>query len=157
MVFFTEWYLTVFAGRYWTFSDAKDKLWLSVAYFCFVFSLAAVVPTNKKRFLGLLYGLLTAMVLIQFIRAGIIVNPYEKLLNISTPVCKANARGSAKDSGRGMVPVYIRTVCRSSRITLPSEIVIMRPACSAIVSSCVTSSSVWPYFWLLSFKRRIIS
>lgn len=82
MVFFTEWYLTVFAGRYWTFSDAKDKLWLSVAYFCFVFSLAAVVPTNKKRFLGLLYGLLTAMVLIQFIRAGIIVNPYEKLLNI---------------------------------------------------------------------------
>lgn len=78
-IFFTEWYLTAFTGRY--FSTAKDELLLGIAYLCFTFSLSAVIPTNKKRFFSLLYGLLISIILIQLIQAEIIVNPYE-LLNI---------------------------------------------------------------------------
>lgn len=78
-IFFTEWYLTAFHGRYWTFST----LLLSIAYLCFIFSLLAVVPTNKKRLFSLLYGLLISIVLIQLIQAELIVNPYEQLLNVS--------------------------------------------------------------------------
>lgn len=81
-IFFTEWYLTAFTGRYWTFGTAKDELLLSIAYLCLTFSLLAVVPTNKKRLFSLLYGLLISIILIQLIQAEIIVNPYEQLLNI---------------------------------------------------------------------------
>lgn len=81
MIFFTEWYLTAFTGRYWTFSTAKDKLLLGIAYLCFTFSFLAVIPTNKKRLFSLLYGVLESIILILLIRAGIIVNPYD-LLNI---------------------------------------------------------------------------
>lgn len=81
MIFFTEWYLTAFTGRYWTFSTAKDKLLLGIAYLCFTFSFLAVIPANKKRLFSLLYGVLESIILILLIRAGIIVNPYD-LLNI---------------------------------------------------------------------------
>lgn len=81
MIFFTEWYLTAFTGRYWTFSTAKDELLLGIAYLCFTFSLLAVIPTNKKRVFSLLYGILESIILMLLIRAGIIVNPYD-LLNI---------------------------------------------------------------------------
>lgn len=80
MIFFTEWYLTAFTGRYRTFSAAKDELLLSIAYLCFTFSFLAVIPT-KKRLFSLLYGVLESIILILLIRAGIIVNPYD-LLNI---------------------------------------------------------------------------
>lgn len=83
MVFFTEWYLTAYTDdRYWTFSDPKDQLLLSVSYLGFTFLLLAVIPTNKKRLLSLLYGLLISILCIRFIQAGIMVNPYERLLNI---------------------------------------------------------------------------
>ena len=49
--------------------------------FCFTFSFLAVIPTNKKRLFSLLYGILESIILILFIRKGIIVNPYD-LLNI---------------------------------------------------------------------------
>ena len=81
MIFFTEWYLTVFTGRYWNFSSAKDKLLLGIAYLCFVFSLLAVIPTSKKQLFSLLYGILASIILILLIRTGIIFNPYD-LLNI---------------------------------------------------------------------------
>ena len=81
-VFFTEWYLTAFTVRDWAFSTARDELLLGIAYLCFAFSLLAVVPTNKKRLFSLLYGLLISIILIQLIRAEVIVNPYEQLLNI---------------------------------------------------------------------------
>lgn len=55
-IFLTEWYLTVFTGQYWLFGIAKDELLLSIAYLCFIFSLTAVVPTNKKRLCSLFYG-----------------------------------------------------------------------------------------------------
>ena len=80
--FFTEWYLTAFTGQYWTFSTARDELLLGIAYLCFTLSLLAVVPTNKKRLFSLLYGSLISIILILLIQAGIIVNPYELLLNI---------------------------------------------------------------------------
>ncbi|MDE6364912.1 MAG: hypothetical protein K2L86_11760 [Lachnospiraceae bacterium] len=80
-IFFTEWYLTAFAGQYWTFSTAKDELLLGIAYLCFTFSLLAFIPTNKKRLFSLLYGLLISIILVQLIQAEIIANPYE-LLNI---------------------------------------------------------------------------
>lgn len=32
MIFFTEWYLTAFADRYWTFSTAKDEMLLGIVY-----------------------------------------------------------------------------------------------------------------------------
>lgn len=79
VLFFTEWYLTAFADGYW---DFKDKLLLCIAYLCFTFSLLAVVPTNRKRLLSLIYGLLLSIILIWLIQAGIIINPYEELLNI---------------------------------------------------------------------------
>lgn len=78
-IFFTEWYLTAFAAWNWS---AKDKLLLLIAYLCFAVSLLAVIPTNKKRLLSLIYGVLIAVVLIGLIRAGIIINPYEQLLNV---------------------------------------------------------------------------
>lgn len=81
-IFLTEWYLTVFTGQYWLFGIAKDELLLSIAYLCFIFSLTAVVPTNKKRLCSLFYGVLLSIILIYLIRAEIIVNPYERLLNI---------------------------------------------------------------------------
>lgn len=81
MIFFTEWYLTVFIGRYWTFCAAKDELLPRIAYLCFTFSFLAVIPTNKKRLFSLLYGVLESIILISLIKAGIIVNPYD-LLNI---------------------------------------------------------------------------
>lgn len=81
MIFFTEWYLTAFTGRYWTFSTTKDKLLLGIVYLCFTSSLLAVIPTNKKRFFSLLYGILESIILILLIRTDIIFNPYE-LLNI---------------------------------------------------------------------------
>lgn len=71
-----------FTGSYWTFSISKDELLLSIAYLCFIFSLLAVIPTNKKRLFSLLYGLLISMILILLIQAEILVNPYEQLLNI---------------------------------------------------------------------------
>ena len=77
VIFFTEWYLTA----YTRFGIAKDELLLSIAYFCFTFSFLAVIPTNKKRLFSLLYGILESIILILFIRKGIIVNPYD-LLNI---------------------------------------------------------------------------
>lgn len=82
ILFFTEWYLTAFADRYWAFSEAKDELLLSFAYLCFTFSLLAAVPTNKKRLCSLLYGLLISIILIWLIQAGNIINPYERLLNV---------------------------------------------------------------------------
>ena len=78
-IFFTEWYLTAFAAWNWS---AKDKLLLLIAYLCFAVSLLAVIPTNKNRLLSLIYGVLIAVVLIGLIRAGIIINPYEQLLNV---------------------------------------------------------------------------
>lgn len=78
-IFFTEWYLTAFINPYWT---AKDKLLLFIAYLCLTFSLSAAIPTNKKRFSCLLYGLLLSIILICLIQAEIILNPYELLLNI---------------------------------------------------------------------------
>lgn len=77
VIFFTEWYLTAFTG----FGIAKDELLLGIIYFCFTFSFLAVIPTNKKRLFSLLYGILESIILILFIRKGIIVNPYD-LLNI---------------------------------------------------------------------------
>ena len=81
-IFFTEWYLTAFTVRDWFFRTARDELLLGIAYLGFTFSLLTVVPTNKKRLFSLLYGLLTSIILIQLIQAEIIINPYEKLLNI---------------------------------------------------------------------------
>ena len=81
-IFFTEWYLTAFAVRDWAFDTARDELLLGIAYLCFAFSWLAVLPTNKKRLFGLFYGLLLSIILIQLIQAEIIVNPYERLLNI---------------------------------------------------------------------------
>ena len=82
MIFFTEWYLTAFTVRDWAFSTARDELLFDIAYLCFTFSLLAVIPTNKKRLFSLLYGLFVSIILIQLIQTEIIVNPYEKLLNI---------------------------------------------------------------------------
>lgn len=79
ILFFTEWYLTAFFERYWS---AKDKILLFIAYLCMTLSLLAAVPTNKKRLLSLLYGLVISIILIRFIQSGIIVNLYEQLLNI---------------------------------------------------------------------------
>lgn len=81
-IFFTEWYLTAFAVRDWAFSTARDELLFGIAYLCFTFSLLTVIPTNKKRLISLLYGLLLSIILIQLIQAEIVVNPYDKLLNI---------------------------------------------------------------------------
>ena len=81
-IFFTEWYLTAFTVRDWAFRTARDELLFGIAYLCFTFSLLKVVPTNKKRLFSLLYGLLLSIILIQLIQAEIIVNPYERLLNI---------------------------------------------------------------------------
>ncbi|MDE7284013.1 MAG: hypothetical protein K2N85_10605 [Lachnospiraceae bacterium] len=81
-VFFTEWYLTAFTVRDWAFSTVRDELLFGIAYLCFAFSLLAVIPTNKKRLISLLYGLVISIILVLLIQAEIIVNPYEKLLNI---------------------------------------------------------------------------
>jgi len=69
-LFFTEWYLTV-----------EDKLLLLIVYIGMTFSLLAAVPA-KKRLFGLLYGLFLSILLIWLVQAGIIVNLYEKMLNV---------------------------------------------------------------------------
>lgn len=81
-IFFTEWYLTAFTVRDWAFNTVRDELLLGIAYLCFIFSLLAVVPTNKKRLFSLLYGLLISIILVLLIKAEIIINPYERFLNI---------------------------------------------------------------------------
>jgi len=77
-LFFTEWYLTVFAEKYLT---VEEKLSLLIVYIGMTFSLLAAVPA-KKRLLGLLYGLFLSMLLIWLAQAGIIVNIYEQMLNV---------------------------------------------------------------------------
>lgn len=77
-LFFTEWYLTVLAEGYLT---AEEKLSLLIVYMGMTFSLLAAVP-KKKRLFGLLYGLFLAALLIRMVQAGIIVNLYEKMLNV---------------------------------------------------------------------------
>jgi len=77
-LFFTEWYLTVFAERYLM---VEEKLSLLIVYIGMTFSLLAVVPA-KKRLFGLLYGLFLSMLLIWLVQAGIIVNLYEQMLNV---------------------------------------------------------------------------
>jgi len=77
-LFFTEWYLTVFAERYLT---VGEKLPLLIVYIGMTFSLLAAVPTRKRLF-GLLYGLFLSVLLIWLVQAGIIVNLYERMLNI---------------------------------------------------------------------------
>lgn len=71
ILLFTEWYLT-----------AKDDLLLFIAYLCMTLSLSANIPTNKKRLFSLIYGLLISIMLIWMMQTGIIVNLYDKLLNI---------------------------------------------------------------------------
>ena len=77
-LFFTEWYLTVFAEKYLT---VEEKLSLLIVYIGMTFSLLAAVPA-KKRLLGLLYGLFLSMLLIWLAQVGIIVNIYEQMLNV---------------------------------------------------------------------------
>ena len=79
ILFFTEWYLTAFIEQYWS---ARDKILLFIAYLCMTLSLLAAIPTNKKRLLSLLYGVVISIVLIGLMQAGIIVNLYEQLLNV---------------------------------------------------------------------------
>lgn len=79
ILFFTEWYLTAFIEQYWS---ARDKILLFIAYLCMTLSLLAAIPTNKKRLLSLLYGVVISIVLIRLMQAGIIVNLYEQLLNV---------------------------------------------------------------------------
>ena len=79
VLFFTEWYLTAFIEQYWS---ARDKILLFIAYLCMTLSLLAAIPTNKKRLLSLLYGVVISIVLIRLMQAGIIVNLYEQLLNV---------------------------------------------------------------------------
>ncbi len=79
ILFFTEWYLTAFIEQYWS---ARDKILLFIAYLCMTLSLLAAIPTNKKRLLSLLDGVVISIVLIRLIQAGIIVNLYEQLLNV---------------------------------------------------------------------------
>ncbi len=79
ILFFTEWYLTVFTAWNW---NAKDKLLLLIAYICFSISLLAVIPTNRKRLFSLIYGVLLSIALTGLILAEVIVNPYELLLNV---------------------------------------------------------------------------
>ncbi|MDE7207512.1 MAG: hypothetical protein K2N90_10225 [Lachnospiraceae bacterium] len=78
-IFFTEWYFTASTAWNW---NGKDKLLLSIAYFCFSISLLAVIPTNKKRVFSVIYGVLISLILIGLIQTGIIINPYELLLNV---------------------------------------------------------------------------
>lgn len=79
ILFFTEWYLTAFIEQYWS---ARDKILLFIAYLCMTLSLLAAIPTNKKRLLSLLDGVVISIVLIRLMQAGIIVNLYEQLLNV---------------------------------------------------------------------------
>lgn len=78
ILFFTEWYLTVFTKQYW---NLKDKLLLFIAYLFMTLSLLTAIQTNKKRLFSLFLGALISVVLIRLIQAGIIVNIYEQLLN----------------------------------------------------------------------------
>lgn len=79
VLFFTEWYLTVFTVQNWSY---KDRLLLFIAYLCMTLSLAAAIPTNKRRIFSLLYSILLSVVLIWLIQAGIMVNFYDQLLNV---------------------------------------------------------------------------
>ncbi|MDE5910317.1 MAG: hypothetical protein K2H52_16520 [Lachnospiraceae bacterium] len=71
ILFFTEWYLT-----------SEDTQLLFIPYLCMALSWLSAVPTNKKRLFSLLYGLSISIILILLIRAEIITNIYERLLNI---------------------------------------------------------------------------
>lgn len=79
VLFFTEWYLTAFTAQNWSY---KDRLLLSIAYLCMTLSLAAAIPTNKRRIFSLFYAMLLSVVLIWLIQAGIMVNFYDQLLNV---------------------------------------------------------------------------
>lgn len=78
VLFFTEWYLTVYSDWYFT---VKDKLLLLIVYLGMTFSLLAAIP-EKKRLPGLLYGVFLSMILIWLLQAGIIGNLYEQMLNV---------------------------------------------------------------------------
>jgi len=78
ILFFTEWYLTVFAERYLT---VEEKLLLLIVYIGMTFSLLAAIPA-KKRLFGLLYGLVLSALLIWLVQAGTAVNLYEQMLNV---------------------------------------------------------------------------
>lgn len=77
-LFFTEWYLTVFAERYLT---VEEKLSLLVVCIGMTVSLLAAVPA-KKRLFGLLYGFGLSALLIWLVQAGVVVNLYEQMLNV---------------------------------------------------------------------------
>lgn len=79
ILFFTEWYFTAFVTWNW---NTRDKLLLLAVYICFSLSLLAVIPTAKKRLLSLLYGVILSIILTGLIQAGILINPYELLLNV---------------------------------------------------------------------------
>ncbi len=79
VLFFTEWYLTAFTAQNWSY---KDRLLLFIAYLCMTLSLAAAIPTNKRRIFSLFYAMLLSVVLIWLIQAGIMVNFYDRLLNV---------------------------------------------------------------------------
>lgn len=79
VLFFTEWYLTAFTAQNWSY---KDRLLLFIAYLCMTLSLAAAIPTNKRRIFSLSYAMLLSVVLIWLIQAGIMVNFYDQLLNV---------------------------------------------------------------------------
>ena len=79
VLFFTEWYLTAFTAQNWSY---KGRLLLFIAYLCMTLSLAAAIPTNKRRIFSLLYSILLSVVLIWLIQAGIMVNFYDRLLNV---------------------------------------------------------------------------
>ena len=79
VLFFTEWYLTAFTAQNWSY---KDRLLLFIAYLCMTLSLAAAIPTNKRRIFSLFYAMLLSVVLIWLIQAGIMVNFYDQLLNV---------------------------------------------------------------------------
>lgn len=79
VLFFTEWYLTAFTAQNWSY---KDRLLLFIAYLCMTLSLAAAIPTNKRRIFSLFYAMLLSVVLIWLIQAGIMVNFHDQLLNV---------------------------------------------------------------------------
>ncbi len=66
----------------WYFTASDNLLLLSIAYLCMLISLLAVIPTNKNRLLSFICGLLMSFILIMLIRKGIMINPYDQLLNI---------------------------------------------------------------------------
>lgn len=71
IIFFTEWYFT-----------GKDNSLLFIIYLCMVLSFLVILPSNQKRLWSLLFGVLASVILILLIRVGVVVNIYDKLLNI---------------------------------------------------------------------------